>query len=117
MRELQGELHVFGLSPTSSREAFARHIDPTRSVEGTPADRAGVRNGVMGSATRPGRDQGRAVSGGARDAMDARGLQGFGEAQRRQECKHPYSLLDGRLHLTEFCPVPRSLTLFRTGRG
>ena len=37
----------------------------------------------MGGATRAGRDQRRAVAGEARDAVDARGLQSFGQTHRR----------------------------------
>jgi hypothetical protein len=43
----------------------------------------------MGGATRPCRDERRAVTGEAGDAMDARGFEGFGEGHRRQDGGEP----------------------------
>jgi hypothetical protein len=51
---------------------------------GAHADQPRIREGVMGSATRAGGDQGRAVAGEAGDAVDTRGLNGLGEGHRRQ---------------------------------
>jgi hypothetical protein len=51
---------------------FARH----RHV--APADQPRIRDGVVGGATRAGRDQRRAVAGEASHAMEACGLKGFG---------------------------------------
>jgi hypothetical protein len=45
------------------------------------ADQAGLRDGVVRGATRPGGHQGRALAGEAGDAMDARGLDGLGQGQ------------------------------------
>jgi hypothetical protein len=56
---------------------FARH----RHV--APADQPHIRDGVMEGATRAGRDPRRAVAGAARDAVDTRGLQSFGQTHRR----------------------------------
>jgi hypothetical protein len=44
---------------------------------------------MMGGAARAGGDQGRAVAGEAGDAMDARGLQGLRQGQRRQDGGEP----------------------------
>jgi hypothetical protein len=49
-----------------------------------PADQPRIREGVVGRATRAGGDQCGAVAGEARDAVDTRGLNGFGEGHRRQ---------------------------------
>jgi hypothetical protein len=48
-----------------------------------------IRDGVVGRATRAGRDQRRAVAGETRDAGDTRGLNGLGEAHRRQDGGEP----------------------------
>jgi hypothetical protein len=45
----------------------------------------------MWGATRTGGDRGRAVAGEARDAVDACGLEGFGEGHRRQDGDQPPS--------------------------
>jgi hypothetical protein len=58
---------------------FARH----RYV--APTDQAHIRDGVMGGATWAGGDQGGAVAGEARDAVNTRGLHGLGEGHRRQD--------------------------------
>ena len=54
-----------------------------------PADQPRIRDGVVGRATRAGRDQRRAVAGEARDAVDTRGLKGLGEGHRRQNGGEP----------------------------
>jgi hypothetical protein len=50
-----------------------------------PADQSRIRDGVVGRATRAGRDQRRAVAGAAGDAVDTRGLNRLGEGHRRQD--------------------------------
>jgi hypothetical protein len=64
-----------------------RHLARHRPV--APTDPPRVRNGVVGGAARAHGDQGRAIAGAAGDAMDARGLQGFGEAPRGQDGGQP----------------------------
>src|SRR5262245_40110021 len=54
-----------------------RHV--TRHRHGAPADQSRIRDGVVGRATRAGRDPRRAVAGEARDAVDPRGLEGVSE--------------------------------------
>jgi hypothetical protein len=53
------------------------------------ADQAHSGDGVMGDATRARRDGRRAVTGAAGAAVDARGLEGVGRAQRRQDGGEP----------------------------
>jgi hypothetical protein len=58
-----------------------------------PADQPRIRDGMMGGATRAGRDQRRAVARQAGDAVDTRGLDRFGQGHRRQDggkapCQH-----------------------------
>ena len=64
-----------------------RHVARHRHV--APADQPRIREGVVGRATRAGRDQRRAVAGEARDAVDTRGLNGLGEGHRRQDGGEP----------------------------
>jgi hypothetical protein len=75
----------------SSQEAHAvvgqRPLARQRHV--APADLPDIRDGVMGGATRPGRDHGRAGAGEAGDAVDACGLNGLGESHRRQDGGEP----------------------------
>jgi hypothetical protein len=59
--------------------------DPTP----TALHQACIRNGLVGGATRPRGHQGRARAGEAGDAMDARGLDGLGQGQRRQDGGEP----------------------------
>jgi hypothetical protein len=59
------------------RRHHARH----RHV--APADQPDIRDGIVGSATRVGRDQRRAVAGESGDARDAGGLDGL----RRRQCR------------------------------
>ena len=54
-----------------------------------PTDQPCIRDGVVRSATRTGRDQRRAVADEAGDAVDARGLNGLGEGHRRQHGGEP----------------------------
>jgi hypothetical protein len=61
--------------------AWHRHLAPT--------DQPDVRNGVVLSARGARGDHGGAGAGKASDAMDARGLQCFGQAQRRQDGGQP----------------------------
>jgi hypothetical protein len=49
------------------------------------ADQPGIREGLVGRATRAGRDQRRTVAGEAGDAVDAGGLNGLGEGHGRQD--------------------------------
>jgi hypothetical protein len=60
-----------------------RHVAWYRHV--APADQPRIRDGVMGHAKRVGRDQRGAVAGEAGDAVDARGLDRFGQGHRQQE--------------------------------
>jgi hypothetical protein len=69
-----------------------RHLTQYRHV--APADQPRIRDRKMRGAARAGRDQPRAVAGEARDAVDARGLDGFSEGHRRQDggesaCQYP----------------------------
>jgi hypothetical protein len=50
---------------------------------------ARIRDGVVGRATRAGRDPRRAVAGEASDAVDTCGLKGLGESHRRQDGGEP----------------------------
>ena len=54
-----------------------RHLSPT--------DQTHIREGVIGGAKRPGRDERRAVAGAAGDAVDMHGLNGLGEGHGRQD--------------------------------
>ena len=47
------------------------------------ADQPRIRDGLVGRATRAGRDQRRAVAGKTGDAVNPRGLNGLGEGHRR----------------------------------
>jgi hypothetical protein len=60
-----------------------RHLAGHRHV--TTADQPRIRNGLVGRATRAGSDQRRAVAGEAGDAVNPRGLNGFGEGHCRQD--------------------------------
>jgi len=64
-----------------------RHLARQRHL--APADPPDIRGGVMRGATRTGRDQGGAVAGEARDAVEARGLKGFSEGHGRQHGGEP----------------------------
>jgi hypothetical protein len=64
-----------------------RHLAGHRHV--TPTDQPRIREGLVGRATRAGGDQGRAVAGAASDAVNSRGLKGFGEGHRRQNRGEP----------------------------
>jgi hypothetical protein len=67
-----------------------RHLARQRHV--APADQSRIGDGVMGGATQPGRDQGRAVAGAAGDAMEARGLDGFGVIAGRKVVRRRASI-------------------------
>jgi hypothetical protein len=54
-----------------------------------PADQPPIGHGMVGGATRPGGDDGGAPPGKAGDAVDARGLQRFGETHRWQHSGQP----------------------------
>jgi hypothetical protein len=54
-----------------------RHLAGQRDV--AAADQPRSRDGLVGRATRAGRDQRRALAGEAGDAVDGRGFEGFGE--------------------------------------
>jgi len=64
-----------------------RHVARHRHV--APADQPYIRNGVMGGATRAGRDQCGAVAGEASDTMDTRVLNGLREGHRWQDGGEP----------------------------
>jgi hypothetical protein len=64
-----------------------RHLAQHRHV--APADQAGVRDGVMGGATRAGRDLCHAVADAAGEEVNAHGLNGFGEGHRWQDRSEP----------------------------
>jgi hypothetical protein len=53
------------------------------------ADQPHIGDGVMGGPKGPDRDQRRARAGEAGDAMHAGGLEGFGQAHRRQDGGEP----------------------------
>jgi hypothetical protein len=58
-----------------------------------PTDQSRIRDGLVGGAKRAGRDKRRAVAGAAGDAVNPRGLNGFGERHGRQDggesaCQH-----------------------------
>jgi hypothetical protein len=61
-----------------------RHVARPRHV--APADQPRIRDGVVGRATRAGHDHRRAVAPQARDAVDARGVEGVGEGSDPAEC-------------------------------
>jgi hypothetical protein len=61
----------------------------TRHWHPSATDRPDIGDGVMGGAKRPGRDQSRAVAREAGDAMDTRGLNGFGQGHGRQDDGEP----------------------------
>ena len=65
-----------------------RHFTRHRHV--APADQPRIREGVVGRATRAGRDPRRAGAGAAGDAVDTRGLHGFGEGHRREDGGHTH---------------------------
>jgi hypothetical protein len=54
------------------------------------ADPPHIRDGVVGRATRAGRDPRRKRAGKDDDAMDARGLHGFGEGHRQEDGGHAH---------------------------
>jgi hypothetical protein len=56
-----------------------------RHRHAAPADQPHIRDGVVGSAKRAGRDQLGAVVGEAGDAVDVCGLDGFGQGHRRRD--------------------------------
>jgi hypothetical protein len=60
-----------------------RHLAWHRHVAAT--DQPHIRDGVVGGATRAGRDPRRAGAGEAGDAVDTPGLKGFGEGHCRQD--------------------------------
>ena len=60
-----------------------RHVAQYRHMPA--ADQPRIRDGMMGRATRAGRDPRRAVAGEASNTMDTCGLNGFGEGHRRQD--------------------------------
>jgi hypothetical protein len=64
-----------------------RHL--TRHRHLTPADQPHIREGMVGRATRGGRDHHRAVAGEAGDAVEAHSLNGLGEGHRRHTVQ-PY---------------------------
>jgi hypothetical protein len=64
-----------------------RHVPRRRHL--AAADQAYIGDGVMRGAKRAGRDQRRAGAGAASDAVEARGLEGLGQAHRRQEGGEP----------------------------
>jgi hypothetical protein len=61
-----------------------RHLARHRYV--APADQPDIRDGVMGGATRAGRDPRRAGAGAASDAVDAGGVEGVGEGSDLAQC-------------------------------
>ena len=61
-----------------------RHLAGHRHVAAT--DQPRIRDGVVGRATRAGRDPRRAVAGEAGDAVDAGGVEGVGEGSDLAEC-------------------------------
>jgi hypothetical protein len=63
--------------------AVVRQRHFTRHGDVATADQSCIRDGMVGRATRAGRDQGRPVAGAASDAMDAGGLNGFGQGHPR----------------------------------
>jgi hypothetical protein len=64
-----------------------RHLARHGNMPAT--DQPHIRDGVMRGTTRAGRDQRRAGTGAAGDAVDAGGLDGFGQARRRQDSGQP----------------------------
>src|SRR5262245_16803348 len=64
-----------------------RHLARPRHL--APADPPDVRDGVMGGTTRPRGDQRRIVAGEAGDAVDTRGLDGFGEGRGWEDGGEP----------------------------
>jgi hypothetical protein len=57
----------------------SRHVARHRHV--APADQPRIRDGMMGRATRAGRDPRRAVAGEAGDTVDTGGVEGFGQGE------------------------------------
>jgi hypothetical protein len=66
-----------------------RHVARHRDV--AAADQPRIRDGVVGRATRAGRDPRRAGAGEAGNAVDTRGLNGLGERHAWQEGGEPPS--------------------------
>jgi hypothetical protein len=66
-----------------------RHVARHRHV--APANQPRIRDGVVGRATRAGRDPRRAVAGEASDAMDTRDLNGFSHQLGEQDRSQPPS--------------------------
>jgi hypothetical protein len=64
-----------------------RHLAGHRHL--TPADQPHVRDGAAGGAERAWGDQRRTVARAAGDAVEARGLEGFGDEYRRQTAGQP----------------------------
>jgi hypothetical protein len=64
-----------------------RHV--TRHRHLADADQPCIRDGVVGRATRAGRDPRRAVTSEAGDAVDARGFERFRQGHGRQEGGEP----------------------------
>jgi hypothetical protein len=88
-----------------------RHLARPRHV--APADQPHIGEGVMGGAKRPGRDQGRTIAHEASQAVDARGLNGFGQGHLWQESREPVHrphgedlLLSGKRHIGLGGPAP-----------
>jgi hypothetical protein len=81
--------HGGGIRP--SRESLLRgpprHL--ARHGHVAPADQPDIRDRVLGRAERPGGDQRRPVAGEAGDAMDAGGLNRFGQGHGRQDGGEP----------------------------
>jgi hypothetical protein len=70
-------------------DAVVGQRDLSRHRHLAAADQAGIREGVVRGATRSGGHQGGALAGEAGDAREARGLEGLGEGQRRQDGGEP----------------------------
>jgi hypothetical protein len=84
--ELSGGLGPRGSYTTSARRwhmPVPRQRHCTRQRHVAAIYQSHSRDGIAGRATRGGRDQGRPVAGAASDAMDAGGLNGFGQGHRR----------------------------------
>ena len=64
--------------------AVVRQGDLTRHREVPPADQPDVRDGLVWGAAGARRDDGRAPAGHTGDAVDARGVEGFGQGHIRQ---------------------------------
>jgi hypothetical protein len=63
--------------------------EPTDVCYKTAPNQPHMRDGVIRSAKRPGRDHRRSGADEARDAVDTRGLNGLGEGHRRQHGGQP----------------------------